>query len=115
PFSTFIIGHSQANLDANYPYWKNEAKYKIVYNGVDYEKLSFSLSNKVLVNDKLIITHIGSFRHQKNHLFLIECFKLLQPLKNNLKLILIGDGPLRKEIMKSIDEKGLNDCVEMVG
>src|SRR5690554_3892263 len=67
--STLIIGHSKANLDRNYKNWEEDKKFTVVYNGVDFEKLNNF--NNALSYDMFTIIHIGSFRYQKNHLFLI--------------------------------------------
>lgn len=108
-----IIGHSKANLDRNYKNWKSNSQFVVVYNGVDYNKLS--ATGNSIVYDCFTMVHIGSFRYQKNHLFLIDCFKELNPQANHYKLVLIGDGGLREEIIRRIEGYGLKEHVLLLG
>lgn len=124
-FSNLILGHSRSNLDRNYPNWENDSsKYKVLYNGVDFK----SIENKIEHLDKDIISfyeklgenafvfiHTGTFKEQKNHAFMIDCFSGLNPIKNNYHLILLGDGELRQKIESQIDDKGLTENVHLIG
>src|SRR5690554_1929349 len=38
-FATKIIGHSKSNLNENFPNWKSDPKFILIYNGVDFEEL----------------------------------------------------------------------------
>lgn len=117
-FSDIVIGHSKANLDANYPQWEADQsrRYRLVYNGVDFNRLaSEALSNTDKKDHRFTFCHVGTFKAQKNHLFLIECFRRLNPVKHNYRLILVGDGPLRHEIERAIDLAGISKNVELVG
>ena len=46
--------------------------------------------------------HVGRFAHQKNHTFLIDIFAEVLTYKSDAILILVGDGPLRKEIEQKV-------------
>jgi|SRR5690625_481752 len=124
-YSSLILGHSKSNLDRNYPNWKNDlSKYKILYNGVDFKALDNKikhLDNKInkfykqLGDDSFVFIHTGTFKEQKNHIFMIECFSALDPIQNNYHLILLGDGELRKIIENKIEEKDLKNNVHLIG
>lgn len=73
------------------------------------------MRNKYGVNDELVLGHIGGFREQKNHMFLLEVFYELQKMKENSKLVLVGDGELKAQIIEKIKELNLTDKVIMVG
>lgn len=64
--------------------------------------------------DNLII-HIGRFHSQKNHMFLLEIFKLVLESQPNSKLLLVGDGPLKNEIIKKTIELNIKDKVIIAG
>src|SRR5699024_12062308 len=91
-FATKIVGHSKANLR----YFTNENhsesvgdKFTVIYNGVDFDKLNnykalnegkASVLDKFRKNHDTIMIHIGSFKEQKNHSFLIKVFKSLREI-----------------------------------
>ncbi|WP_448636325.1 glycosyltransferase [Pedobacter panaciterrae] len=81
-----IVGHSRANLNVNFKNWDNNKKFKVIHNGVDFIELSggaidSSILNDFIKNSRFNILHIGSMRSPKNHMFLLDCFKLLEPKK----------------------------------
>ena len=88
--------------------------YNVILNAVDVSALSFStkirtkkrIDLKIEENDFVVI-HVGGFLDCKNHLYLIKVFSEICKLRTNAKLILVGDGPLRKEINYKIKEFGL--------
>jgi glycosyltransferase involved in cell wall biosynthesis len=105
-------------------YGKNATKksqFKIINNGIDTKKFAFSIKNrkkmrnKLGVNGKNVIGHVGSFTYQKNHSFLIDIFNEILKLNDNTVLLLIGDGELRIEIEDKINNLGLNKNVIITG
>lgn len=126
-YATKIVGHSKANLR----YFTNEvdglsfeSQFQVLYNGVDFSKfqdyptLSADTQQELdefVANAEKTFVHVGSFKEQKNHRFLINIFKSLNPLKNNYHLILLGGGALRDEIRDYVDELGLKKNVLFAG
>ena len=97
-------------------------KIKIINNAIDLEKFKFNkeIRNKIrekldILEDTLLIGHIGRFVTQKNHEFLIEVFNDIYKGRKNSKLILIGQGNLKKKIVKKVEELGLKDNVIFTG
>lgn len=82
-------------------------------NGVDIERFSFNLHRRETIRkklgweDKKIIGHIGRFKKQKNHKRLIEIFQEISKEDPDYRLLLIGDGELKKEIKQQIECAGL--------
>ena len=119
-FATKIIGHSKANLDFNFKNWKSNNKFKVIYNGINFLKLeeykSKSYSNyRNQFKDKDVLLHIGSFRDQKNHEFMLRVFSKLEPIKNNLILILVGDGKKKKSLIDLVDKFKIRKNVIFTG
>jgi glycosyltransferase EpsF len=116
-----IVGHSKANLNANFREWKTNSKFKIIYNGVDFERLDEDIEesnnlNEFVKKNDFVLLHIGSFRKPKNHLFLLDCFNLLEPQKNNYKLVLVGTGnQLFQEVRNKVTTLGLENFVYFAG
>jgi glycosyltransferase involved in cell wall biosynthesis len=119
-FATKIIGHSKANLDTNFKDWKSNPKFELIYNGVDFNELDSNkevsnLLNQFVNEGDFVILHIGSFREQKNHSFLIDCFQALKMTNKNVKLILVGSGSLFKNIKEKVEYLKLQEDVFFAG
>ncbi|MCH7401708.1 glycosyltransferase [Belliella kenyensis] len=126
-FASKIIGHSKTNLE----YFIDEVevnlgkgKYELIYNGVDFNK--FKVLNELepqkksdllsfIADSSKTLVHIGSFKEQKNHSFLIDVFNNLDPKINNYKLILLGEGSLLSVIKQKVASLKLDKNVFFVG
>ena len=100
----------------------NKGKVIILNNGLNIqfykynEKIREKKRNELNIKkDEFLIGHVGRMVKQKNHFFLIDVFEKYLILNNKSKLLLIGDGELRQQIIDYITDKGLNDKVIMLG
>lgn len=84
---------------------------RYIYN----EEKSLEMKENLGVTDKFVIGHVGRFRPQKNHSFIIDVFKEVCEKEPNSTLLLVGDGPLEEEIKKKVDDLGLLDKVKFLG
>lgn len=95
-------------------------KFEVVNNGIDFNKYKFNLEVRKRIRESLnigenfVLGHIGTFNAQKNQSFLIELMNHLKEYKE-IKLILIGDGPLYTEVNKKIIENGLENNIILLG
>ena len=64
------------------------------------------------MDDDKILIQVARFNKYKDHRTLIKSLKILP---NNIKLILVGDGELKFEIKKLINELDLNKRVALLG
>lgn len=62
-----------------------------------------------------ILGHVGRMRPEKNHLLLLEMFAAYLRDFGPAQLLLIGDGPLRPEIVARIRALGLDAQVRLLG
>ncbi|MBX0333246.1 glycosyltransferase family 4 protein [Pontibacter sp. HSC-14F20] len=62
-----------------------------------------------------IVTHVGNFSPEKNHVFLLNVFEYLKQKESSVKLVLWGEGVLLEEIRKDIASRGLKDTVFLGG
>lgn len=99
-----------------------KGKFTVLNNGLNVERYKFSETsrNKIrkelkLSNEQEVIIHIGAFRTQKNHDFLIDVFK--EYLKDNPTsvLILVGDGPLKEKIHSKVCELKIDKNIVFLG
>ena len=65
--------------------------------------------------DKIVVGHIGRFTPQKNSIHLIEIFAAIARKEPRAVLCLIGDGELKEEMFKKIEELGIKDQVNYLG
>lgn len=92
--------------------------FKTVIN-TEYNSYNPSLRKKTRAQygweDKIVIGHIGRFTAQKNSIRMIEIFGAIARKSKNAVLCLIGDGELKKDILKKINELKINDQVCYLG
>jgi len=94
---------------------------KIILNGIVPETFKFDQSSRESIRIQLglgnstVITHVGRFNFQKNHIFLIEIFNEYLRINPNSKLLLIGKGELENEIRDQINTLGISDKVLFLG
>lgn len=104
-------------------YTKNvNKKVKIINNAVDCKAFSYNESVRAecraefgINKNEILIGHVGRFMFQKNHEYLIKIFHELYKKKNNVKLLLIGEGELEDFIRKQVHELGLEKVVIFAG
>ena len=95
--------------------------YQVVKNAIDLE--SYQLSNdircgirkKLNVENKLVLGHVGRFREEKNHTFLIDVFNEVKKISPNSALLLVGDGELQEEVQQKVNSLGLSKDVIFTG
>lgn len=119
-FADKIVGHSLSNLNSNYNNWEQNKMFKVIYNGIDFNKMTISKSSFDYdliqkINDNKVILNIGSFRYQKNHEFMLNVFAGLNPVINNLLLILVGDGENKDKLKRQVNNLNLNEKVIFAG
>lgn len=94
--------------------------YSKVMNGIEVDKFGYEhmarmrLRDQLNITNELLIGHVGRFSHQKNHKFLIEIFELIAQTESNAKLLLVGEGELKKDIQNLIKQKGLFNKVILI-
>jgi len=67
------------------------------------------------IDDNIVIGHIGRLTEQKNTLFLIDIFNEIVKMEPKARLLLIGDGNLREQMLARINEYGIADKVVYLG
>ncbi|MBW9148506.1 glycosyltransferase family 1 protein [Clostridium sp. CM028] len=101
--------------------WLYNKPYTILNNGIQIEKFIFNNSireeyrKKLGITDNFVLGHIGHFSYQKNHEFLLDVFFEVHKMNPKAKLMLVGDGNLRADIDKKINDLGLDKDVLILG
>lgn len=86
-----------------------------IYNGIDTNRFKPREKNENSNFNYINYINIGRMSDQKNHLLLIEAFKYVSEQIENCKLTIIGDGELRSDIEKKINDYKLNKRIDLLG
>lgn len=112
---THYLGCSDKALDWMYKYTGTRGKALMINNGIDSLKYSFNNEIRMKMRSELgihkddfVIGHVGSFIPLKNQSFLIDILNELLKKNYKTKLLLIGDGQTRKEVMLKSQSLGLD-------
>lgn len=93
----------------------------VLNNGVDTERFSFNEEKRCEIRSllrydgKLVIGHIGSFIPVKNQKYLLPILRELLQRDERYRLLLIGDGPMRQDLMTEVEQSGLGQYVTFAG
>lgn len=95
--------------------------YTVINNGIDTEKFKFNqeirdkIRKELKIENKFVVTNIGRFELQKNYPFLIKIFNEIYKQDKNSNLLLVGDGSLKLDIEKQVQDLNLTNCVRFLG
>lgn len=97
-------------------------KFIVIHNAIDVDAYRFDEAERNRVRKSLgagqntiVVGHVGRFSAVKNHAFLIDVFKALCDLNQDVMLILVGDGELRAQVEGKVQDYGLNEKVHFLG
>ena len=96
----------------------NSNRCRVLPNAIDTECFKFDRDVRFRIRKEFdmetaqVIGHVGRFVEQKNHTFLLAVFQEYLRKNPDLKLLMIGDGPLRENIQKEAEERGIvGNCI----
>lgn len=95
-------------------------KINIVYNGVDIKKFrnvekNMDIIKKYNLENNIVLGYIGSVIKLEGLRFLIEAFSIIKQQKNNVKLLIVGNGSELENLIKLAQEKGVRDDIVFTG
>ena len=95
--------------------------YKVINNTIDSELFAYKSLRRETIRETLtlkgcfVIGHVGRFLDMKNHDFLIDIFEIIHRKHSKARLLLVGEGPLKKRIELKAKALGLNETVIFTG
>ena len=99
-----------------------QASFEIIPNAVSLLNFKENLTKKEeyqrkagLKETDIVIGHVGSFTDQKNHFYLLNIFLELLKVQPKAKLLLVGDGPLKKAIQKKAFSNQISNKIIFLG
>lgn len=120
PFKYTTTTNFACSFDAGEYLFKNK-KYEVIPNAIDIDKFKFDENSRTYLRKELglegyqVIGHAGRMDKGKNQLFLIDIFNEYLKINSKSKLVLVGDGELRDEIIDRIKELNIEDKVLLLG
>lgn len=126
PFAKLFANQYWAcsKLSAEWMYGKKaveENKVTIINNAIDLDRFKFDKEKRDKIREELnlkesfVVGHVGRFVKVKNHKFLLNVFCEVLKIKKNAKLLLIGDGKLRSQIVEKVRKLEIEDKVIFLG
>ncbi len=92
-----------------------------VPNGIDVDRFNFDKVARAriredlqLVNKKMLLA-VGRFTPQKDYPNLLNALHLLRDSRQDFKVFIVGDGPLKSDIEQLINDLELTNIVELLG
>lgn len=95
-----------------------------IYNGIDTKRFSIDLNARYklrhefsLKDDKTVLLSVGRFNEQKDYPNLIKAFRSLKNTDKDdiYRLLIVGDGPLKKDIEKLVANYKLSFAIQFLG
>jgi glycosyltransferase involved in cell wall biosynthesis len=98
----------------------NPSKISTIYNGLDFKRfketnISFKKEISGISNKTKILGTVANFYPNKGLQYLIEALVLVVQKYSDIKLVLVGDGPLRDKLEASVKKLNLNNFVIFLG
>ena len=94
----------------------------IINNGIDINKFSNydineinNLKQQFNITNELVIGSVSRIEEVKNHKFFIKLGKYIKENNLKLKIILVGDGSLRNNLIEEVKQNNLDDIVYFPG
>lgn len=95
--------------------------YKLINNGIDFEKLAFDAQKRNEVRqamgweNNVVLGNVASFQERKNQRFLIELMPELIKRIPNVTLVLVGNGRMQEQLKSLCGQMGLTERVRFLG
>lgn len=98
----------------------NPDKVLIIPYGVNLDKFNPNIKSVKrrdigLEQDDIVIGQVSRLNEQKGHTYLIDAAPAIIARQPRVKFVLVGDGPLRAELTKKIQDKGVEDHFVLLG
>lgn len=118
-YNTLVFVSEENKKDFNKEYkWANESNEKIIRNYIDYKKVLEKANEKINLpfeNKEINLLTVCRLVEQKALDRFIKVQKALENKGIHIKIYIVGDGPLRYNLQKEIDDENLTDRFILLG
>lgn len=94
---------------------------KIIHNAIDAARFTYDsrmrdeVRTRLGLKNELVVGHVGRFNYQKNHPYLIDVFAQLCAIRQDVALLLLGEGPDMERIKEKCRVLGIEEKVRFLG
>ena len=105
-----------SQIAGEWVFGKNTA-FQLMHNAIDTSKFAYNLvirqemRKKLEIGNNLLIGNVGRLATQKNQGFLLKMFAEIYKQNPKARLVLVGDGPLREDLIKQTQTLGISQAV----
>ena len=119
-----LIRLACSNIAGKWLHWDifKKNNFEIINNCIDVDKFKFNEIDRTNVRRKLsiednefVIGNVARLAPEKNHKYILEVFFKYHQYNKNSKLLLVGDGKQKEEIINKIIELNLKEYVILAG
>ncbi len=116
-----VISVSKALRDRMIEIGVKPEKIKVLYNGIDGELFKplnkFTIRNELKIDkNRKVILFVGNLKPVKGLAYLLEAFTdIIKKERQDIEMIIIGEGELRKELEEKIKKYGIQNFVYILG
>lgn len=111
---TTVIVPSQRLREIALGTWRlPEKSVRYIPNGVQIER--FASAQRPRRGDGIVVGTVATLRPEKNLGRLIRCFADVASEDSGLRLLIVGDGPLRPQLEKTARETAVSERIEFAG
>lgn len=98
-------------------------KHFTIYNSVNTEDINRAVGNTDIrqvrdelgLKDEFVFACVGRLHPSKGHKYLIEAVDHLRETHPFIRILIIGDGPLQKELIEEAQARGLHEQINFLG
>lgn len=96
-------------------------KYRLIYNAINLGKFEFAqdararVRNELNLDGCLVLGNVGRLCYQKNQIFALKVLQEILKLREDVKLLLVGEGQDRQALEKYVRENSLDNHVIFTG
>lgn len=92
--------------------------FQVLFNAIELQRYKYDICKRNKYRKELgledgcfLIGNVGRLNPQKNQLFLLDCFNSCLNMNSNCRLVIVGSGPLKNEIISKIKTLGIEQKV----
>lgn len=94
--------------------------FTVVKNAIDVNRFAYSKEVREVVRrelglgDSFVVGNVGRLHHQKNQSFLLEVFARVAEMRPDARLLMVGEGPLKSELLTKAERLGVFDRLTLL-
>ena len=98
-----------------------QSNFFVIPNAIDTAKFDYNLTTRqdlrhqLNLENNLVVGHVGRLDIPKNHIFLLQIFAEVYKQNPQARLLLVGDGPLKEQLIQQTVQLGIKHAVLFCG